>query len=56
MLWEIKIISDTITPYSKNIASYCDSLLTTFNTTYNDVDVIFTQQLVQYYNIVLLLK
>ena len=27
---------NTITPYSENIASYCDSMLITFNTIYND--------------------
>ena len=32
---------NTITSYSENIASYCDSMLITFNTIYNDVDVIF---------------
>ena len=32
---------NTITPYSENIASYCDSMLITFYTIYNDVGVIF---------------
>ena len=40
MLWGINI-NNTITPYSENIASYCDIMLITFNTIYNDVDVIF---------------
>ena len=31
---------NTITPYSENIASYCDSMLITCNTIYNDVYVI----------------
>ena len=38
-----KLVSylNTTTPYSENIASYCDSILITFNTIYNDGDVIF---------------
>ena len=38
-----KLVSylNTITPYSENIASYCDSILITFNTIYNDVGVTF---------------
>ena len=32
---------NTITPYSENIASYCDNMLITVNAIYNDVDVIF---------------
>ena len=32
---------NTITPYSENIASYCESMLITFNIIYNDVGVIF---------------
>ena len=42
----VKLVSylNTITPYSENIASYCDSrpMLITFNTIYNDVDIIFS--------------
>ena len=38
---ELVLHLNTITPYSKNIASYCDSMLITFNTIYNVVDVIF---------------
>ena len=38
---ELASYRNTITSYSENIASYCDSMLITFNTIYNDVDVIF---------------
>ena len=42
MFWENSIsYLNTITPYSENIASYCDSILIKFNTIYNDVDVLF---------------
>ena len=37
----VSYLNTIIYLYSENIASYCDSILITFNTIYNDVDIIF---------------